>query len=164
MIREYCSSDEAELLQTWEAASAVAHPFLSAAFLEQERHNIPNLYLPHAETWVWDDDGQVVAFIALIGDEVGAVFVRPGAQRRGIGGALTDCARKRRVRLELEVFEANAIGRAFYDKYGFETLSTSVHDGTGGWPIRPTFATCYSRGPKGRAGSSGGPPTPTRST
>jgi putative acetyltransferase len=131
MIREYQTSDEAELLQTWEAASAVAHSFLSEAFLEQERHNIPNVYLPHAETWVWDDNGQVVAFLALIGNEVGAIFVAPQVQRRGIGQALMDFARERREQLELDVFEANAIGRAFYEKYGFEELSASVHEATG---------------------------------
>ncbi len=131
MIRDYRVSDEAELLETWEAASAVAHPFLSDAFLKQERYNIPNVYLPHAQTWVWEADGRVVAFIALIGDEVGAIFVAPQSQRSGIGGALMDFARARRDRLELEVFEANAIGRAFYAKYGFAELSTSVHEATG---------------------------------
>ena len=48
------------------------------------------------------------------------VFVAPGSQRRGGGRVLMDHVRASRDYLEVEVFEANEIGRAFYDAYGFE--------------------------------------------
>ena len=66
MIRPYNDQDLDDLLAAWAAASEVAHPFLSPEFLASERDNIPNLYLPNAETWVYEADGRVVAFIALI--------------------------------------------------------------------------------------------------
>ena len=131
MIREYQPTDLDDLLSTWEAASAVAHGFLAPEFLEQERHNIPNLYLPNAETWVWEAGGSVIGFIALLGNEVGAIFVDPAYHGTGIGRALMDKARALREGLEVEVFERNALGRAFYDTYGFELMHEKIHEPTG---------------------------------
>lgn len=131
MIRKYQPADCEDVLRVWEEATAVAHPFLSEEFLELERHNIPNVYLPNAETWVWVADEQVVGFISLLGNEVGAIFVAPGFHRSGIGLALMDRARALRGALEVEVFERNLLGRAFYAKLGFELMHRKVHDQTG---------------------------------
>ena len=139
MIREYRPSDNTDILLTWEAASAVAHPFLSEAFLEQERHNIPNVYLPNAETWVWQTEptpeqggpARVVGFIAMLGNEIGAIFVDPAYQRSGIGRALLAHVRELHGTLQVEVFTKNALGRAFYDRSGFELLEYKLHEPTG---------------------------------
>lgn len=131
MIRPYTPSDCEPLLDVWARAAARAHAFLPPAFLEAERENIPKVYLPIAETWVWDEDGRVVAFMSLLGSEVGALFVHPGFQRRGIGRALIEHAQARRGALEVEVFERNHHGRTFYAGLGFEQLYRSVHDQTG---------------------------------
>jgi putative acetyltransferase len=131
MIRKYNEQDLEDLLATWEAASEVAHPFLTPKFLASVRHDISNLYLPNAETWVYEDGGRVVGFIALIGNEVGAIFVHPSHQKTGIGRGLMDKARELRGELEVEVFVANTIGRAFYAKYGFEAIEEKVHYQTG---------------------------------
>ena len=45
MIRNYVDKDLNDLLDTWAAASEVAHPFLTPEFLASEGQNIPNLYL-----------------------------------------------------------------------------------------------------------------------
>ncbi len=131
MIRRYRPEDLEDVLTVWAAASAVAHPFLSAEFLAVERHNIANVYLPNAETWVWESDGHVVGFISLLGNEVGAIFVDPKFHGTGIGQALMDHALELRKELEVEVFTENAIGRAFYARYGFELIEEKVHDQTG---------------------------------
>lgn len=131
MIRIYQDSDLDDLLQVWTAASSIAHSFLSEEFQKQELYNIPNVYLPNAETWVWEVDGRVLGFMALIGREVGALFVDPDSQRSGIGRALVDKAKELRGTLEVEVFEKNEIGRAFYDGYGFELVRKKIHPESG---------------------------------
>lgn len=131
VIRSYQPADCDDVLRVWAHASAVAHPFLSEEFLELERHNIPHVYLPNADTWVWAADGQVAGFISLLGIEVGAIFVEPEFHRSGIGQALMAHARALRGVLEVEVFERNLQGRAFYATLGFEFLHTKVHDQTG---------------------------------
>ena len=58
IVREYQPEDLNGVLAAWESATRLAHPFLSEDFLEQERYNIPNLYLPNAETWVIEQDSR----------------------------------------------------------------------------------------------------------
>lgn len=131
MIRPYKPSDLEDVVNVWAAASAVAHHFLSDEFQEIERHNIANVHLPNAETWVWESDGSVIGFIALMGNEVGAIFVDPRFQGAGIGRALMDQARDLHQELEVEVFTENAIGRAFYARYGFELIQRKAHARSG---------------------------------
>lgn len=138
-IREYVPEDLPDVLAAWESASRVAHPFLTKAFLEQERYDIPNVYLPNAETWVAEQEGKVVGFIALLGEEVGAIFVDPSCQGTGVGRDLMDKAQALRGDLEVEVFEANAIGRRFYDRYGFMPVGQSIHEQTGQSLLRLKF-------------------------
>ncbi len=42
-----------------------------------------------------------------------------------------DKAKELRGELVVEVFKANSIGRAFYAKYGFESVAEKVHEQTG---------------------------------
>lgn len=131
MIRSYQHRDLDQLLEVWYQASLIAHPFLDDAFLSQERANIAKVYLPAADTWVYVKDGRLVGFISLIGNEVGAIFVDPQDQGKGIGRALMDHARSLHQGLEVEVFKANHLGRRFYNRYGFMHVGEYVHEGTG---------------------------------
>ena len=88
------------------------------------------MYLPAAETWVWEADGHVAGFLSLIDNEIGGLFVAPTLHGRGIGRALVDHARRLRGELEVEVFKANALGRAFYSACGFIEVSEGVHSET----------------------------------
>lgn len=139
LIRQYAESDLENLLSSWENASKIAHPFLSEDFLEKERYNIPNVYMPIADTWVAELNGSVVGFIALIGNEVGAIFLDPKFQGTGIGKSLMDKAQEIHGTLEVEVFKKNSIGRKFYDRYGFVFLAESFHEPTNQDVLRLKF-------------------------
>lgn len=136
MIRPYNDGDLEELLGVWHRASLIAHSFLSKDFLENERQQIIELWLPIAETIVYEAEGRVVGFLSLIGNEVGAIFVDPDRQGRGIGRALMDVARGARPLLELNVFEANNTGRRFYDAYGFEVVGRRLNEAAGQIELR----------------------------
>ncbi len=136
MIRSFCSDDTDALLDTWYAASLLAHPFLDEAFLTEERRRIREIYIPATETWVYEEEGALVGFISLLDNEVGAIFVRPEHHGRGIGRALMDKAVALRGNLLVEVFEQNPIGRAFYDRYGFQLVDAHPHDETGHMLLR----------------------------
>ncbi len=92
MIRPYQESDVEDIIEVWYQASLVAHPFLSENFLAEEKRKIRHVYLPNAQTWVYEGQGKPVGFISLIDNEVGAIFVHPSMHRRGIGRALMDKA------------------------------------------------------------------------
>ena len=138
-IRQYSKHDLPALMSSWENASAIAHPFLTSEFQDKVRQDIPSLYLPNADTWVAEVNGTVVGFIALLGNEIGALFVEPEFQGKGIGRALMDKAQHLHGDLELEVFKANHLGRKFYAGYGFELLVEKVHEETGDPVLRLKF-------------------------
>lgn len=138
MIRPYQAADCDAILRVWSLATAVANPFLDKDFLQQEYQNIPALYLPMAETWVWQEKQSLVGFMSLLGNEVGALFVDPAYHRQGIGRALINHAQQLRGALEVEVFEQNLQGRKFYAQMGFKLLQQKIHDQTGNsvWRLR----------------------------
>lgn len=131
MIRPYDPADREALLAVWSESAAVAHPFWTPAKFEQERRDIAEQFLPVAETYVCERDGTVIGFISLLGNEVGGIFVAPQWHGQGIGSALMDRARDSREHLELDVFEANEVGRAFYARYGFDVVGARVDEPTG---------------------------------
>jgi len=139
IIRKYKDTDLDGVLSSWENASRVAHPFLKEEFLVQERKNIPELYLPNADTWVVDVDNHVVGFISLIGNEVGGLFLQPEHHGKKMGKLLMDKAQELHGDLEVEVFEKNSIGRNFYAQYGFKLIEVKVHEQTGERLLRLKF-------------------------
>ena len=121
-IRHYQPQDLNDLMTAWENASRLAHPFMTEAFFDKERHNIPNMYIPNADTWVVTAAEKVVGFIALTGSEVGGLFVDPAYHGRRLGKALMDKAQELHGDLIVQVLRENAVGRRFYDRYGFKFL------------------------------------------
>jgi len=138
-VRQYQTSDLNDLLTVWDISNRLAHPFLTDDFIVQERLNIENMYLPNADTWVVEINNKVVGFIALIGNEVGGLFVDPRFHSSGLGKALMDKASYLHDTLELDVFKANKLGRSFYCRYGFDETIESIHEATGNSVIRLVY-------------------------
>ncbi len=138
-IRPYQKQDLPDLLNSWESASRLAHPFMTEKFFQQERKNIPELYIPNTDTWVVLVDEVVVGFIALIvadensqlSCEIGGLFVEPSFHRQKFGKTLLDKAKQLYGELAVKVFKENHIGSAFYHKYDFEFVSELIWDDTG---------------------------------
>jgi putative acetyltransferase len=131
MIRKYRTEDTDALVLIWRNANALAHSFLADGFVAQVAQDMRNIYLPNAETWVLEEDEKPLGFIALVGDEIGGLFLEPAFHGRGFGKALADHAVALHGPLRVEVFEKNAIGRCFYDRYGFVETERYVHEGSG---------------------------------
>ena len=135
-IRQYNPADLNAVLDSWEVATRFAHPFMTEVFIAQERNNTAEMYLPNTETWVAEINGKVKGFIALMGNEVGALFLQPSLHGMGIGRLLMDKARELHGDLEVDVFKKNTVGRHFYSKYGFEYFEETLHEPTGQNVIR----------------------------
>jgi len=126
IIRQYKDSDLDGVISSYENASKLAHPFLDEDFIAQVKKDIPEKYLPIADTWVVEISGNVVGFISIIGNEVGALFLQPSYHGQGAGKALMDKAVELYGELEVEVFVDNPIGRKFYSQYGFQLLEEKI--------------------------------------
>jgi len=131
MIRPYANTDADALVEIWRAASAVAHPFLPQAWLDQEAIAVRDVYLRHAQSWVLVETNQPAGFIAMIENEIGGLFLHPAHHGKGWGKALVDHIRPHHPSLRVDVFEKNAIGRRFYDRYGFVETDRYTHEPTG---------------------------------
>ena len=130
-LRPYRDEDYDTLAQAWRAASVVAHDFLTPDFLEAEVESIREVYLPAAETWIAELDGEPVGFLSLLGSRIGALFVHPDHWGAGIGRALFQKALELRGSLTLRLFADNEVGRRFFEAAGFVETGRDTHEETG---------------------------------
>lgn len=139
MIRKREERDTDEIINIWHEASSLAHSFLKADFVEKARQDMRDVYIPNTETWVYEDDDRVIGFISMMGNEIGGLFVLPDKQSQGVGTQLVDFVKEFHNELEVEVFEKNIIGRAFYKKYGFIQIKQYYHAESGNDVLRLHF-------------------------
>jgi ribosomal protein S18 acetylase RimI-like enzyme len=86
------------------------------------------IVLAEHEVWVAESAGRIVGIMVLRGDFLDHLYVRPDAQRRGVGAQLMKQAKRGRGRLRLYTFESNEPARDFYEKHGFTAIAFG--DGT----------------------------------
>jgi putative acetyltransferase len=128
MIRKHKEGDLEAILDVWYQASTLAHPFLDSAFVEKVKKDMREMYIPNSETWVYEEGGKVIGFIGMMENEIGGLFVLPAHHSRGVGTALVNFILAQHKELEVEVFKENKIGRAFYDRFGFETFKEEMNE------------------------------------
>ncbi|MGW5413174.1 GNAT family N-acetyltransferase [Actinomadura geliboluensis] len=132
IIRPYRPSDEDAVMDLWSRASKLAHPFVEGEGEGERARKVREVYLREAENWVAEDaSGAVIGLLGLLGDEIGGLFVHPDAQGHGTGRALVEHAAALRGEVRLEVFEANAKARGFYERMGFEERDRKPEADTG---------------------------------
>ncbi len=136
MIREYTANDTHALIAIWEQANALAHPFLTQDFVAFVKDAMHNTFLPNAETWVIEKDGTPIGFIAMIGNEIGGLFLDPDQHGQGYGRAMVDHVAGLKGPLRVEVFKDNKVGHAFYERYGFEFVDEYLHEKSGAATLR----------------------------
>ena len=128
MIRKHVANDLEQILNVWDESSILAHPFLNSTFIEKVKKAMREIYIPNSETWVYENDLGILGFISMIDNEIGGLFVLPQNQSTGIGTKLVNYVSKFNEKLEVEVFVKNEIGRAFYNKHGFNLIKEFTHD------------------------------------
>lgn len=130
MIRKYNEKEIPILINIWEQASTIAHPFLDTEFTQMLKKAMTEMYLPNSDTWVYVESNKIVGFISMLENEIGGLFVSPEHHSKGIGTALVNHIKQFHKELEVEVFQKNKIGKPFYEKYGFRTIKEYIQEGT----------------------------------
>jgi GNAT superfamily N-acetyltransferase len=123
-IRRASASDAGAIADVYLAAFAAALPTVRLAHTDDDvRAWVRDHVVPSLETWVADDDGRVVAMMALAPGWVEQLYVAPERRREGIGGELLALAKARADGpLDLWTFQVNAPARAFYERHGFRAI------------------------------------------
>lgn len=131
MIRQLQKNDMDQVIQIWLEGSIQAHDFISEDFWESKVDDMRQIYLPAAETYVYEDEGGIKGFISLYENTVAAIFVSPSSQGQGIGNKLIEKAKELRKTLRLTVYKANDRSITFYERCSFRCLSEQIDDHTG---------------------------------
>ncbi|MGB9940740.1 N-acetyltransferase [Methanosarcina sp.] len=131
MIRNCRKTDLEEMVEIWYKASVSAHSFIPASFWALQKSAMKENYLPRAENFILEEEGQLTGFISLVGERVCALFVAPEMQGRGIGRALLEHAKTLRTRLSLKVYRENERSLRFYEKCGFVATGEELDEYTG---------------------------------
>jgi putative acetyltransferase len=131
IIRKLEHFDTEEIIEIWYNVSIVAHSFIPKEMWESHKDELRNKYLPIAETWVAEENGNnLIGFISLLGNYIGALFVAPTKQGKGVGTKLIEQAIREKEHLNVGVYSKNMDARRFYMKKGFTYLSEEIQPET----------------------------------
>lgn len=123
MIRKATKQDIEKIMEIWLKASIQAHHFIAEDYWKNKASEVQDVYLPQAETFVYEDKHQLKGFISVILDNfIGALFVDTSYQRQNIGSKLLDYVRQNRPNLTLKVYAQNMGAVNFYQKHHFKIL------------------------------------------
>lgn len=135
MIRMYRQEDLNAVVDIWYEAVKQTYHFLPENLLASQKNDVINIYLPRAETWVAEENDQIIGFISVYENVVRALFVRPEHQNGGVGTRLIERVRAIKGIVSLEVFKENVRALKFYEKCGFVPTKEGLCSQTG----LPTF-------------------------
>ena len=122
-IEAATDGDADAVAAVFKAARDAAMPWLPILHSEAEDRRFFAGVIAEAEVLVVRREGYPVAFLALQENLVGHLYVRPDAQRAGIGSALVAVAKERRPEgLRLWTFQRNQGARAFYARHAFDEV------------------------------------------
>lgn len=133
MIRPFTEGDADAVTELWLDSARTSHGFLPLSFWENVEENIRTMYLPMSDEVVlhFDDvSGRLDAFFAFAGDFLGALFVAPSAQGRGLGARMFRIARRMHPSLTLTVYKDNVRAVAFYERQGLSVLGERLEEET----------------------------------
>lgn len=135
MLRRMRPEDVEAVGQVWLAASLQAHDFVPASFWHADYQVMISDLLPGSHSYVHETDGVIDGFVLLGSGErsnfMGALFVKPDRQGRGIGTRLLDHVKGIRDPLLTSVYQKNLRSFEFYKSRGFRVVGESVCAETG---------------------------------
>lgn len=131
MIRKYEEADVGQVIEIWLSASIEAHDFIEPDFWASKVSDMRDVYIPASETFVCESGGVITGFYSLYGNVLAAIFVAPPFQGMGMGTAMLDDAKHRRVSLQLTVYKENMPSISFYEKHGFTACGEQMDEHTG---------------------------------
>lgn len=132
MIRKFKNADIDKLMDIWLESTVRAHNFISREYWESNYKVVKDAYMPIADTFVYEEDGEIRGFISIINNEfIGALFVDVKFQGMGIGSKLIDYSIEKYKKLTLAVYKENQKSVEFYTRKGFKIIEEGLNEDSG---------------------------------
>ena len=130
MIRRLQEADVDRVMDLWLNANLKAHNFVPAAYWRSNFEPVKEM-LPQAEVYVYEDAGEIQAFVGLTGEYIEGIFVSCEMQSNGIGKLLLDHIKAIKGMLRLSVYQKNTRAIRFYQREGFAIQREGLDESTG---------------------------------
>lgn len=129
MIRKLDNKDVNRIMEIWLESTIKAHSFIEKEYWQSNYNTVKDVYIPIAETYVYEENDVIKGFISIIDKEfIGALFVDNDYQGLGVGSKLINFALNKYDTLSLAVYKENFKSVRFYKKMGFEILSEEINE------------------------------------
>ncbi|NEZ47335.1 N-acetyltransferase [Clostridium niameyense] len=130
MIREFRTTDIDRIMQLWLDTNILAHNFINSKYWIENFGAVKEM-MPKATIYVYEENGEIQAFIGLIESFVAGLFVSSDFQSKGIGKLLLDYSRCKHSELSLCVYKKNNRALRFYLREGFIISTEQIDENTG---------------------------------
>ena len=130
LIRPFAHGELEALVRLWNETKRHTYTFIELErnrSVDEDRGFFLARILPRCKVWIAAEDDMLRGFLALAGSYVDRLYVKPDAQRRGVGSALLRKAMVLSPKgLELHTHQKNEKACAFYAKHGFTVARYGV--------------------------------------
>lgn len=130
MIRRLQKVDINRVADIWLKTNLEAHDFISEQYWIGNYEAVKKM-LPQAEVYVYEDNKIIQGFVGVQDEYIEGIFVSSKMQSHGIGKALLDYIKNKKVRLQLSVYQKNSRAMSFYQREGFTIQSERLDEFTG---------------------------------
>ncbi|MDE1549107.1 N-acetyltransferase [Jeotgalibaca caeni] len=129
-IREAREEELDRLIEIWLDASRQSHSFIDSSYWEENVGVMRGLYLPLSQNTVIEDEGEIVGFLSMMGEELAALFIDPRYQQQGYGQQLLRFVQAHQETIALSVYAKNKNALSFYQKHHFLMIEECVDEPT----------------------------------
>ena len=130
MIRELQNVDINKVADIWLKTNLEAHEFIPGQYWISNYEAVKKM-LPQAEVYVYEENKIIQGFVGVQEEYIEGIFVSGKMQSQGIGKALLDYIKDKKVRLQLNVYQKNVRAMSFYQREGFTIQSERMDEFTG---------------------------------
>lgn len=123
MIRSFKQEDLDSIMDIWLNNNITFHSFVPKEFWI-DNYDFVKYALPNSTIHIFEEDDIVKGFVGVVNGKIEGIFVKEEYQSSGIGRKLLDELKKSNKTLTLSVFQKNERAIKFYQKNGFNIIST----------------------------------------
>lgn len=123
MIKIFTEDQTDELMDFWLNNIKKTNDFIDKKYWDSLSVNFRENYLPESETYTYQVEGKITAFISIIEDgTIVSFFVDEPWKNQGIGMQLLERAKSKYKTLDISVYKKNSNATTYFANRGFRVL------------------------------------------